>query len=200
MAPTFNPNQIEVGPGTLYAAPLGTTEPTAVTGAWPSGWQLIGYTDQGSTFTVAPSFAAVTVEESIWPIRNVADTYKATVAFAMSQTTQQNWNLAMNAGLGSSLVSGTTGTNPDGSLWSEPPVLGTEARVMLGWDSLPVAATAGTNPFGRSIWRQCIQTGQVAPTRRKGSNKATYSVAFDLELPTTGLQPFRMLWPASLAS
>lgn len=34
---------ITYGPGVLYWAPLGTTEPTGLTGAWPGGWVPLGY-------------------------------------------------------------------------------------------------------------------------------------------------------------
>lgn len=203
----YSPGDVVVGPGTLYAAPLGTTEPTALTGAWPSGWVPLGYTDSGSTFAAAPQTAALEVEEELDPIKVVTTGRTITQVFSLAQQTAQLLLLAINAGVGvggvgTGLVANTTGVNAgDGSIWVEPPVLGTEVRVMLGWDSLPEAAT-GTNAvtFGRLILRQCFQTGTITQTRQKGNNKSLYTCTFTLEKPTTGLQPYRQIFPSWLAS
>ena len=194
----YTPANVISGVGTLYAAPLGTTEPTACTGAWPAGWVALGYTQQGSQFQIKPTSNPVTVEEEYWPIRNVITAYEGHVIFALAEMTAQNWELALNSGIGSSLLSSAHGTNADGSLWTEMPTIGTEQRVMLGWDSLTEGTTAG-QITGRSIFRQCFQVGQVTTTRRKGANIATINTDFMLEKPA-GVNPFRHLLPASMAS
>lgn len=201
----FNTGSIEIGAGTLYAAPLGTTEPTAVTGAWPSGWVPLGYTDSGNTWTYTPATSPVTVAEELLPVKNATTGVTATAAFSLAEATARNMILALNAGVGTpgsgtGLVSGTTGTNGDGSIWVEPPVLGNEVRIMLGWDSLPEAATSGTNPFGRAIWRQCFQTGALTKTRQSGANKVLITCTFSLEKPFTGFNPFREIYPAALSA
>lgn len=195
----FSGSRVEVGAGTLYVAPLGTVEPTAVTGAWPANWVALGYTDTGSTFSLQPSVQEVTVEEEYWPVREMITGYKGDLTFSLAETTAQNLLVAFNDGIGSGLNAAATGTNPDGSVWVEPPDIGLESRVMLGWDSLPKGATAG-NSFARLIARQCLQTGAVKIDRAKGSKKAMYTCTFSLEKPTTGLQPVRMIFPAALAA
>ena len=194
----FDGSRVKVSPGTLYAAPLGTAEPVSLTGAWPSGWLALGYTDQGSTFSIQPSSEDVTVEEEYWPVSSSITSYSGGVEFAMAELTVQNYLLALNAGIGSAQLSAAKGTNPDGSLWVEQPDIGQEVRVMLGWDALPKGATSG-DAWGRFIFRQCLQTGNVQEAHRKGANKSVIPVSFKLEKPA-GKQPFRRILPASMAA
>lgn len=195
----YSGNNVITGVGTLYAAPLGTTEPTACTGAWPAGWTALGYTEQGSQFQIKPTANPVNVEEEYWPVRNVITAYEGHLTFALAETTFQNWMLALNAGIGTSQLTGSHGTNPsDGSSWVEMPTIGTEQRVMLGWDSLTEGTTAG-QVTGRLIVRQCFQVGTAQVTRRKGANVAAISCDFMLEKPS-GVNPFRLLIPSSMAS
>lgn len=198
----FDGTKVEVGPGTLYAAPLGTTEPTSVTGAWPSGWVALGYTDNGSTFAAAPTTANVEVEEELDPIKVVSVGRVITMAFSLAESTAKNAAIAFNAGVGTvaggtltGLVSGVITANPDGSLDIEPPVLGQEVRIMLGWDMLPEAASTGPD-FERLVLRQCFQTGTISRVRQKGNNKALFTCTFGLEKPA-GAQPFKMIFPAA---
>lgn len=193
----FDGSRIKVGAGTLYVAPLATAEPTSVTAAWPSAWKPLGYTDQGSDFSVNPATAAITVEEEAWDVRQVITGYAATSTFALAEQTAQNLVVALNGGI-ANVSAAVQGTNPDGSLWAEMPDIGSEVRVMLGWDALPKAGTTG-DAFGRLIMRQCLQTGTMKITRRKGNNKALYSVTFGLEKPSTAM-PFRFILPAALAA
>jgi hypothetical protein len=196
------------GAGTLYAAPLGTTEPTAVTGAWPTGWVTLGYTSQGSTFESQKQTATVTAEEEYYPLRIVTTGATARLTFNLEEYTAANLALAQNGGVGTAsggvltgLVSGTSGTNPDGSIWVESPPIGYEARIMLGWDYLPEGGTTlpSGGTAGRLIVRQCLQSGNTQIQRRKGANAATIACQFDAEKPP-GVNPFRFILPAVLAA
>jgi hypothetical protein len=198
MAP-FDPNHIKIGPGTLYAAPLGTTEPSSVTGAWPAGWTALGYTDKGSEFDLTPAVADVTVEEEYWPVGTKITGYAGKLSFMLAEATQANFLLAMNAGIGSGLISGASGTNADGSVWAEMPSIGSEVFIMLGWDALPEATTQGQDPFSRLVIRKALQSGAMKITAQKGNNKRTYSCEFHIQKPF-GVQPFRAHFPANLVS
>lgn len=196
----FDPSRISLGPGTLYAAPLGTAEPQAVTGAWPAGWLTLGYTDAGSTFSYNPSFAAVTVEEELDVIDNVPTGRTVSLAFALAEITAANLLLVYNGGVGPAAQTAGIGTFADGSRWVEPVDLGLEQRVMLGWDELPKGATSG--PAGglqRLIVRKCLQTGTVSQASRKGATKKVYSATFSGEKPF-GIEPFRHIFPPQLAA
>jgi hypothetical protein len=197
----FDPTAVNVGVGTLYVAPIGTTEPTSVTGAWATGWTPLGYTDQGSVFTFTPAWVEVTVEEEFYPLRQAPNGAKAEMTFALAETTAANMLVALNAGVGSTLLSSAHGNNPDGSIWVEPPIIGQEVRLMIGWDALVEAApqpTVGSVPFGRLIMRQCLQTGAVTETHRRGNNKRMYACMFSVEKPPT-VQPFRFIYPHVLS-
>lgn len=200
----FERTPIKLGPGTLYIAPLGTTEPTSVTGAWPSGWVPLGYTDGGSTMAKAITTSPVTVEEEVLAITNPITNVVKTVAFDLAQATAFNYLAVSNAGVGTpgagtGLVANTTGTNADGSIWVEDPALGLEVRVMVGWDALVKAGVVG-DAFGRYIARQCLSTGTITEIHKKAPQKDMYTSTWTLELPTTGLNPDRRIYPAALAS
>lgn len=193
----FDGDHVKIGPGSLYIAPLGTAEPTFVTGNWPTGWVTLGYTDQGSEFAFSPTTEDVTVEEEYFPVRTVTTGYTATLTFSLAESTRRNLMIALNAGLTPSATQ--IGTESNGTLWAEPPAVGEEVRVMLGWDALNAQGAGTSDPFGRLVARKCFQTGNIQITRRKGSNKALYQCQFKLEKPA-GVQPFRMWFPTALAS
>ncbi len=64
-----DPTKIRVGPGILYIAPVGSTEPVDLTTAWNVAWVPLGYTEEGHAFSASPSFEPVEVAEEIDPIR-----------------------------------------------------------------------------------------------------------------------------------
>jgi hypothetical protein len=160
-----------------------------------------GNTDQGTTFTFTPTFQEITVEEEYWPIRQSPSGAKLELKFMLAEVTAQNLEISLNDGLGSSLLSGSNGTNGDGSIWVEPPTIGTEVRLMLGWDSLIEGAGSPTptGPFQRLIVRQAVQTGAVEMQHKKGNAKTMYACTFSGEKPPN-LQPFRLIFPAGFAA
>jgi hypothetical protein len=71
----------------------------------------------------------------------------------------------------------------------EPPAVGTETRIMLGWDS--------EDGLERAIWRRCMQTGGSETARKKGADYAKLAAEFSLEQPSAGLAPFRHFFATS---
>jgi hypothetical protein len=59
-----------------------------------------------------------------------------------------------------------------------PPVVGQEARIMLGWES--------EDATERWVWYQSFQTGEVRIGRRKGAANAGIPVEFGVEQPSSG--------------
>lgn len=189
--------KVKVGPGTLYVAPIGTSEPTSISGAWPAGWAQLGYTDAGSTFDYGTTTEPVEVEEEKFPIDHTTTGANGSITFALAETTANNLLIALNAGVSADRAANTTGSITDGS-WVEPTALGSEKRVMIGWDSLDYNQAGSA--FGRIVARKCLQTGSISLSRRKSpSGKSTYSCTFTFEKPT-GAQPFRAFFPTALAS
>jgi hypothetical protein len=182
-------------PGTLYAAPLGTAEPTGVTGAWPSGWLTLGYTEQGSQWQIKPSVSPIVPEEQYTALRNVTTAMDYTATFNLWEMTARNWNLALNNGL---LTSGTS-INADGSVIINPAVIGTEVRVAIGWDSLTNGSGTVGTVAGRMIMRQAFQTGTVSLSRRKGANVASLSLSFMAEQPNPNVPAMDVFVPAAMS-
>lgn len=174
----FHPAAVRFGqPGLLRIAgiPAGvpTTEPLSYDDAWPTGWYPLGYTDEGSVINYEISTGDVTVAEELDVFARITEGRNASVEVALAQVTKMNLTAAFNGGV----VVG------DGLEWTfEPPALGAEERVMIGWDANPILAKNDL----RFIFRRCLQGGTVAMENRKGTTKQTISVTFQLEKPTNG--------------
>ena len=177
----FNSAAVRFGkPGILRIAPIGTTEPTSTTTAWAAGWVPLGYTDEGSSFNYEISTENVEVAEELDVLARVTTGRDASVEFALAEITKRNLNIAFNGGI----IAG------DGLAWEfEPPDLGNEVRVMIGWDANPNVAANDL----RIIFRRCLQGGSIGLENRKGATKSTISASFQLEKPTDGKKLLKIL-------
>ncbi len=177
----FNAAAVRFGkPGKLYIAPLGTTEPADYDSVWPAGWVPLGYTDEGSAFNYEISTDNVEVAEELDVLARVTTGRDASVEFAMAETTYKNLSIAFNGGI----IVG------DGLDWAfEPPDLGDEERVMIGWDANRIPA----NNDLRMIFRQALQGGSLGYENRKGATKATIAANFQLEKPATGAKLLKIM-------
>lgn len=185
----FNAAAVRFGkPGKLYIAPLDdgaavpvpTPEPVDEKAAWPAGWVPLGYTDEGSVFNYEISMDNVEVAEELDPIARVTTGRDASIEFALAEITYKNLTLAFNGGI----VVG------DGQAWEfEPPDLGNEQRVMVGWDAYN---TPADNDL-RIIFRRCLQGGSIGMENRKGTTKSVISASFQLEKPLDG-QPILKIY------
>ena len=186
--PRGTPGNVTLGPGYLYGAILGSTEPAPTvvanvfTVAWAAAWIPFGYTAEGSSFSYSPSYEPVEVAEELDPLSMSPTGREMKVAFTAAENTAQNWKRAMNGG--TIVVAGATTTLMHSF---EPPVLGAETYIMLGWEAEDHAE--------RWIWRQCLQTGSAETPRRKGAEKAVIPMEFSVFQPLTGSKPF-IRWSA----
>ena len=172
-------------PGKLFIAPIGSTEPDDTTSPWAAAWVPLGYTDEGSAFNYEVTTDNVEVAEELDVLARVTTGRDASVEFALAEITKRNLTIAFNGGI----VPG------DGLEWEfEPPDLGNEARVMIGWDASPNVA----NNDLRIIFRQCLQGGSIGLENRKGATKSTISANFQLEKPTGGKKLLRILGSGEL--
>jgi hypothetical protein len=182
LAPITTPNVIN-DPGYLLYAPLGTSLPTnTVTGSvftdtWAAPWVQLGMTDSGSVMTSSLAVSEVDAAESLDPIAWRTTGRTATVAFALLSGTASNLALALNGGV--KTVTGTAGTT---LTQLDPPALGSEVRIMVGWES--VDATV------RFIGFQCINSGDVSLDFAKAPSRPTIDFTLNLEKPSS-TQPFR---------
>ncbi len=89
---------VTTGPGTLYYAPLGTTEPATRVATWPAGWVAVGYTAEGHSFSSSLSIDDIEVAELLDPVRRVTTKRDTKVAFAMAEITLAHLKLLLNGG------------------------------------------------------------------------------------------------------
>lgn len=185
----FNAAAVRFGkPGKLYIAPIvGVDEPATVTEAWPAGWVPLGYTDEGSAFNYEISTDNVEVAEELDVLARVTTGRDASVEFALAEITYKNLMIAFNGGIVPDLDTGTAWT-------FEPPDLGNETRVMIGWDAMPNVASNDL----RIIFRQCLQGGSIGLENRKGATKSTIAANFQLEKPVTGEKLLKIMGSANL--
>jgi hypothetical protein len=170
-----NPLTLSIGPGNLYIAPLGTSEPADLVSAWPVGWAGLGYTDDGSEIGIETKYEDVEVAEELDPVAILATARTLTVAFALAEITATNLKRVFNGG---------TITAGSGFVTYDPVTLGQEVYVMLGWESNDVQE--------RWVFRKAIQTGKVTIARKKAPNKATLPTEFRCVKPA-GLNPFKVI-------
>jgi hypothetical protein len=179
-------------PGLLYIAPLGTTEPTAENVAWPAGWVPLGYTDTGSAFSYTTNIDKVEVAEELDPIAYTTTSREAKVDVSLAEMTLKNLNIAFNGGV-------ILAADQDGLAWSfEPPELGTEQRVMLGWDAKPDPANVTVPNDLRFIFRRVLNGGSLNIENRKGTQKQLIVCSFNLEKPTSGAPLLKIMGSGTL--
>lgn len=184
-------------PGKLWVNKTTAVEPTSATEAWPTGWVPLGYTHDGSSFNYDITTENVEVAEELDILARVTTGRNAHVEVHLAEMTYKNLTIAFNGGI-------LTDADQDGSAWSfEPPDLGTETRIMIGWDAWGGPITPGTgSPPGpgtypkndlRWIFRQCLQGGSVVVENRKGNTKSTIAVNFQLEKPESGKKILKIM-------
>lgn len=93
---------VKLGPGLLYVAPVGTVEPVDLTTPWSTVsplWVPIGYTDAGSEFGYTMASSTVDVAEELLPIRNEVTGVDVSLSFAAAEITASNMSRALNGGV-----------------------------------------------------------------------------------------------------
>lgn len=177
MAPTstISPTEVLLDPGTLYAAPIGTTEPATSTAlsSLPSAWREVGYTEEGSMFKYDVKSEDIEVAEELDPIKSMITGRTGSLEFKMAQASRRNLALALNVG--------AAAANDNTTL--EPPDPEDMVRVMLLHVSNDANAVRGT------LFRQCFNTGGLEMDFSKAPKKVLLPVTFKLEKPT-GAKPF----------
>lgn len=82
-----DPNEITVGlNGTVYTAPVGTTEPADIDEALDAAWTDLGFTNEdGLTITKSRNVNVIRVWQSFYPQRRLTTEQDLVVAFALRQ-------------------------------------------------------------------------------------------------------------------
>ncbi|WP_436759325.1 hypothetical protein [Streptosporangium sp. V21-05] len=175
------PEAIALGPGSLFTAVLGTPEPVDLVTPWASvstSWIGLGYTNEGSKVNYSVDSENVEVAEELDPIAVALTSRELTIDFALAQITATNLRVALNGG---------TITAGSGIVTFEPPDLGEEIRVMIGFES--------EDHTERWVFRKTLQTGNMEINRGKGAAKATIGCSFKAERPA-GAKLFKAILAA----
>jgi hypothetical protein len=178
MAAGGTPGNVQLGPGRLYYAPLGTAEPTSASAAMPSAWQALGYTDTGTAFSSETTQEAVEVAEELDPLAYVGTRRASSFTVAMAETTKKRLELALGAGAGFA----------DDAVAFEPPDPGARIATMFVWDSMDPPLD---NTNRRWLFRSCMPSGAITMERRKAPAKSLFTVTFNLQKPA-GLAPYKI--------
>jgi len=184
MAPTaIATPQVLTDPGYLFWAPLATVEPTHTStaskfsDAWPVGWVPLGATTDGTEFSYAIKVDQIEVAEFLDPIKIVTTERSGSITFNLTDFTAKRLQLALNGGATMS----STGTAATTITTVSPPVPGSEARCMIGWEALDNTV--------RLIARQTLQSSEVKVLFAKSPKFSDIPCTFDFEVPPT-LTPF----------
>lgn len=173
---------LSLGAGTLFSALLGTTEPSDLSAAWPSGWVDLGYTHEGSQMGVNFSIDPVLVAEKVGPVRFEITDRTIVVKFILAQNTASNMQRMHNGGLVS------TGT---GIVVFEPPEFSEITRRMYGFQS--------SDGQERVVWRRCLSAGSAEVERRKGATKTGIPMELYLEDPGGTTRQYKHIYSQARA-
>lgn len=172
MAAGGTPSNVDLGPGRLYVAPLGTAEPTSCSAALPSAWSPIGYTEEGSALSWEFTSEGIEVAEEYEPILFEQTRFVTKLMFNMAESTRRNLALALGLGV-----------QPNNSAIISPPAPGQVVPVMFVWDSEEVPAATNR----RLIVRRATPSSSTELARRKAPAKTLIPVSFDLARPSESL-------------
>jgi hypothetical protein len=179
-----NVDAIKLGPGLLYVAPIGTTEPTTLTGALAVEWVAIGYTESGTEQNHDLAISPVYVAEELWPVRHVVETAQLRVNFEAAELTAENLRRAWNGG---------TVTSPSGGYvkFTPPGTNAAMVRRMLVWQA--------DDNEERWLFRRVFNASGFAVPRRRGNDKARIPMSFALEKPESA-EPYDAWFADDLAA
>lgn len=182
MAAGGTPSNVKLGPGRLYYAPLGTAEPTTASGALPSAWQAVGYTENGTEISTNITAEDIEVAEEFDPIDNIQTKRVTTLTVEMAESTKKRLLLAVGAGA----------SYADDSTPFEFPDPTAIVGVMLVWDYMDVPDATNR----RWLFRSAKPSGTVTTVRRKAPAKSTIAATFTIVKPDASNKPLK-IFPSS---
>jgi hypothetical protein len=165
-----NPTNVDTGPGLLYAAPFGTTEPTNATTPLGAAYVPLGYTEDGVMFDYEITRDTFTPAEEVHPVKSWTTKIVTKVSFGLVEATSINLALLLNKGV----ITAPTSVAPPNP----------NAEVYI---SIVHVADNGA----RWLFRKAIQTGKVGIPHKKAPKVTVFPAEFTLFLPTVG-QPFEV--------
>jgi hypothetical protein len=167
-------NEVLVGFGTLYSAPVGEAYPDVDT--TPAGnWDDIGYSEDGWAFAADFTYEDVEVAEEVDPIDVLKTAQQLRLVGQIAQPSLENFQIAFGGGTVANVV------GPPNKDTYDPPAADafTKSALLLRVD--------GTGGFVRDYrLYEAVNTGSWELPHRPAPDKALLAVEFRLILPTTG--------------
>lgn len=155
---------IQLGPGRLYVAVVGTAMPASASAALPSGTFIpLGYTEAGTTVTIEVTRDPINVAEELDPVDYVNSARSVKMEVALAEVTRKRLALALAMGT-AELDNAAVLDFPDPST----PSLG----MMLVWDSAEDPTDVALDNR-RWIVPKMIPSGSIAIARQKSPAKST---------------------------
>jgi hypothetical protein len=159
---------------TLFPVGGGTAAGSMFTDAPSVTWYEIGATEAGHTFSYSQSIEAINVAEFADPVKWRTTARQGSMSFNLADYTLKNLQRALNGG-SLTAVSGTGATLI--SKWV-PPVVGSETRAALLWQSLD-----GTM---RIFMYQTVQVNEMESAFKKAPDYAVIPCDFRFEIDASG--------------
>lgn len=187
---SVNPNQLVMGPATIYVGAFGATEPTDAnvnTTPAASAWTDIGGTDGGATFSVDPKFTTFQVDQIVDTPGARLTSRDIMVTTVMSEVTLANLATALNTTVGATGANYATFEPNYGQFASQVPYI---AIILDGW--APSATNVNANFRRRVILRKVLQTGKVEPAYAK-DKQSGLAVQFQAFYVSSSISPFHVV-------
>ena len=170
-------DEVLVGPGTLYTAPLGEAFPTNPSTAPAGNWAEIGYSEDGWSVEADKTFEDVLVAEEVDPIA----TYKTAQSIRLTgQVAQASLEVLQLAFAG-------------GSISTDTPAAGYDTYTPPASDSfLEKAVLFRTVAPGDTAWKRdwqfprAVAAGAVAAQHTKAPTKANVAMEWRVLKPSAG--------------
>jgi hypothetical protein len=191
---SVNAANLTLGPGRLYVAPFGTTEPLDST-VTPNGtttppsspWTDVGGTDGGISFSVTNTYTDLAVDQIIMPVGSRLTDMKMSIVTKLSEMTLANLTTALNnittTGGGSGY---STLDIPVGSAATQP----TYAALCLdGWAPF---LTSGAAALRRIIVRKVLSQVNVSEMFDR-KTQASYDVTFAAYFVSNSITPVHIV-------
>lgn len=174
-------DEIVVGPGTLYTAPLGEAFPTNPATAPAGNWAEIGYSENGWSIEADKTFEDVFVAEEIDPVATFKTAQLIRIVGEMAQISLVNLQLAFGGGtisVDDPAVGFDTYTPPASDAFAE-------LAVLLRTKAAP-GVTESPNWMRDWQFPRAVAAGAISQQLTKAPQKALLATEFRALVPSTG--------------
>lgn len=192
MAVTIKSDRLQLGPGKLWVAPIGTIADadlddfTVASGVFSDGfdagevpgdaaWLPLGATNEGTSINTTVETANVEVAESYDPVVIITTGKAASLVAGLVTFNLTTYQVAFNA------ASGAWAGTPSATAAAifTPPAVGEEIRRQLMWVSDKMTDIV--------VFFQTMQAGSIEEAHRKGADKGVMNCEFRAEIPPTAV-------------